>query len=202
MSSQQIKSQRENAVIYHGEELCRQKFYELLDNFSLPRGVLPVDMVEFGYNQSTGFIWLKQENKKVHKFPLINKTAYYDTEVTAFIEKGRLRSITGVKGKEFCAWFRLGNMHIKDPSSGKIEVAIIGGLGTTYPISAFELQDDKDDDQKKRNQDDKKKRNGDDKNINEDDKDEDQKNRSENDKDDCQKIRNKDDKDDDQKNRN
>ncbi|KAF2314678.1 hypothetical protein GH714_028480 [Hevea brasiliensis] len=92
MSSELIKLHRENAEIYHGEDLCRQKFHELLESFSLPRGVLPLDIIELGYNRSTGFIWLKQKNKKVHKFHLINRTAHYDTEVTAFIEKGRLRN--------------------------------------------------------------------------------------------------------------
>ncbi|KAJ9135881.1 hypothetical protein P3X46_033006 [Hevea brasiliensis] len=151
MSSQLIKSQRENAEIYHGEDLCRQKFHELLEYFSLPRGILPLDITEFGYNQSTGFFWLKQKNKKAHKFHLINRTLHYDTEVTAFIEKGRVRNITGVKGKELCAWFHLATIHIKDPSSGKVELAIASGLGNSFPVRAFELEDDKDDRQNNRN---------------------------------------------------
>ncbi|XP_021676352.2 uncharacterized protein LOC110661863 [Hevea brasiliensis] len=148
MSSELIKLHRENAEIYHGEDLCRQKFHELLESFSLPRGVLPLDIIELGYNRSTGFIWLKQKNKKVHKFHLINRTAHYDTEVTAFIEKGRLRNVTGVKSKEFFTWFYLSIIYIKDPSSGKIEFAIASGLGSSFPISAFEIENDKDDGQK------------------------------------------------------
>ncbi|KAG4977670.1 hypothetical protein JHK82_036939 [Glycine max] len=91
------KHHREEAEIYEGEALCMQKSRLLLDEILLPRGLLPLEnIVEMGYNRPTGFVWLKQRNKKEHRFATIGRTVSYETEVTAFVEEHRMR----VKTKE------------------------------------------------------------------------------------------------------
>ncbi|EEF42670.1 conserved hypothetical protein [Ricinus communis] len=83
--SQETESHKENAEIYHGEDLCKQKLHELLESFSLPNGLFPVEIMELGYNQSSQFIWLKQRHKTVYKHLLINKIVTFEAE-TAFVE--------------------------------------------------------------------------------------------------------------------
>ena len=139
MSSQQIASNRENAEVYQGKALCKQKSKELLEKISLPRGLLPLDdLVEVGYNEATGFVWLRQQKKKEHIFRRIGRKVAYDTEVTAFVEERRMRRLTGVKSKELLIWVSLSNIYIDDPNSGKITFGTSSGLSRSFPVSAFE----------------------------------------------------------------
>ncbi|XP_059668990.1 uncharacterized protein LOC132314097 [Cornus florida] len=144
MSSQKVASHRENAEIYHGEALCKQKSRELLEKVSLPKGLLPLDdVVEVGHNQSTGFVWLKQKKKTQHRFRLIGRNVSYDTEVTAFMEDRRMRKLTGVKSKELLIWVSISDIYIDDPSSGKITFGTAAGISRSFPVSAFEVEDKK-----------------------------------------------------------
>uniref|UniRef100_A0A5B6YIU2 DUF538 family protein n=1 Tax=Davidia involucrata TaxID=16924 RepID=A0A5B6YIU2_DAVIN len=144
MSSQQIANHRENAEIYHGEAICKQKSRELLEKISLPKGLLPLDdLVEVGHNETTGFVWLKQKKKKEHKFRLIGRNVSYDTEVTAFVDDRRMRRLTGVKSKELLIWISISEIYIADPSSGKITFGTPTGISRSFPVSAFEIEDEK-----------------------------------------------------------
>ncbi|KAF2316704.1 hypothetical protein GH714_042045 [Hevea brasiliensis] len=96
MTSQPLTNHREGAEIYHGESLCKQKSLDLLQEIRLPMGLLPLDdIVEVGYNRTTGFVWLKQKKRKEHKFRAIGRNVSYDKEVTAFVEDRRMRRLTG-----------------------------------------------------------------------------------------------------------
>ncbi|XP_022720813.1 uncharacterized protein LOC111278453 [Durio zibethinus] len=146
MATQLIESHKENAEIYYGEDVCQLKSLELLEEISLPKGILPVEIVEFGRKRSTGFVWMKLKKKKEHKFKQINKLVSYNTEITFFAEKGGVKKVTGVKSKELFLWVSISDIFIEDPSSGKIFFAIPSGIRAHFPISAFELEEDKDDD--------------------------------------------------------
>lgn len=143
MSAQLIAAHRENAEIVSGDEaLCKQKSKELLQKISLPSGLLPLnDIVEVGHNHETGFVWLKQKKKKEHVFRAINRKTQYDTEVTAFVEDRRMKKLTGVKTKELLIWVTLSDIRIDDPASGKITFSTPAGLSRTFPVSAFEEED-------------------------------------------------------------
>ncbi|KAK3015967.1 hypothetical protein RJ639_006302 [Escallonia herrerae] len=142
MTSQRITDHRQNADVFTGE-VCKQKSKELLASISLPRGLLPLDdIVEVGHNKSTGFVWLKQMRRKDHKFRKIGKTVSYDTEVTAFVEERRMRRLTGVKSKELLIWITVTDIYIVDVSSGKITFGTASGISRSYPVSAFEADDD------------------------------------------------------------
>lgn len=149
MATQLISSQKENAEIYHGEEICKQKSLEMLEEISLPKGVLPLvqlQIVELGRNRTTGFVWMKLKKKTEHKFKLINKLVSYDTEITFFAENGCIRKMTGVKSKELFFWVSVSDIFIEDSSPGKLFFAIPSGLKGDFPISAFELEEDKNED--------------------------------------------------------
>ncbi|KZV21398.1 hypothetical protein F511_18564 [Dorcoceras hygrometricum] len=139
MASQLISSHRENAEVYTGDAICKQKSKELLERMHLPRGLLPLDeIVEVGYNESSGFVWLKQKKSKTHFFPGISRSVWYDTEVTAFVEDRRMKRLTGVKSKELLIWITICDISIQDPNSGKITFGTAAGLSRAFPVSAFE----------------------------------------------------------------
>lgn len=145
MSSQLIAGHREGAEVYTGEDLCKQKSLELLEEICMPKGLLPLEeMEEVGYNRSTGFVWLRQKKRKEHKFQRIGRNVSYETEVTAFVEKHRMRKLTGVKSKELLLWITISDIYIDDPSSGKIAFAnSTTGISRSFPVSAFDLEEDK-----------------------------------------------------------
>ena len=146
-----IESYRDKAEIYHGVGPSKQKVHELLEGLSLPKGILPLDVNEIGHDRSSGFVWMKQKSKKEHRFKRITKTVSYDAEVTMFVENGRLRNITGVKAKEMILWIAICEIYLQDPPSDKLVIAVSGGLSRTFPVAAFELEDDKAKDQKNKN---------------------------------------------------
>ncbi|KAK9136861.1 hypothetical protein Sjap_007455 [Stephania japonica] len=153
MATQTIESHKQNAEIYHGESLCKEKSLELLQELSLPLGLLPLDEIEeVGRNRESGFVWLKQKKRKDHGFKKIGKTVSYAQEVTAFVEPRRMKRLTGVKSREFLLWVTISEICIEDPSSGSISFKTPAGLSRSFPASAFEIDggDDDDDHQKKK----------------------------------------------------
>ncbi|KAJ4831674.1 hypothetical protein Tsubulata_020887 [Turnera subulata] len=145
MGSQQIENHRENAEIYSGDSLlCKQKSTELLEEIRLPKGLLPLDdLTEVGYNRASGFVWLKQKKGKQHRFRAIGRTVSYDTEVTAFVGERRMRRLTGVKSKELLIWITISDIFVDDKDSGKITFANPSGISRSFPVSAFEVEEEK-----------------------------------------------------------
>ncbi|XP_072957371.1 uncharacterized protein [Typha angustifolia] len=142
MASQTIANYREGAEIFKGDKLCKKNSIELLGEVGLPNGLLPLeDIEEFGYNREAGFIWLIQKKKKDHTFKKIKQIVSYAPEVTAFVEKGKLKKITGVKTREMMLWLTVVEVYIEDPSLGKITFKTGTGLSDSFVISAFELDE-------------------------------------------------------------
>ncbi|GAB2279872.1 hypothetical protein Dimus_014508 [Dionaea muscipula] len=142
MASMTMESQRQNAEVYHGAEICKQKSREMLGEINLPNGLLPLsDIVEFGINRSTGFVWVKQKKSTQHRFEKIGKTVSYGTEVTAFVEDRQLKRLTGVKAKEMLIWVSVNRIFIDDPSSGNITFGVPAGISRTFPVSTFVADD-------------------------------------------------------------
>ncbi|KAK1374068.1 Pentatricopeptide repeat-containing protein [Heracleum sosnowskyi] len=127
---------------YSGHEICEEKSKTLLVEMGLPNGLLPLqDIVECGIIRETGFVWLIQKKKVEHKFEKIGKLVSYGTEVTAVIEKGKIKKLSGVKTKELLLWVTLSDIYIDDPPTGKITFKTPTGLYRTFPTSAFEVED-------------------------------------------------------------
>ncbi|KAF5178045.1 plant/protein (Protein of unknown function, DUF538) [Thalictrum thalictroides] len=139
MASQAIEAQREGAEIYQGEEICKQKTVELLNEIELPNGLLFLEEIEeVGYNRKTGFVWLKRNKAVTHLFHTIDKDVMYGEEIYAFVEKGKLKKIHGVKSKELLVWVTIGDIHIDEKHPDKITFQNrLTGLSRTFPVSAF-----------------------------------------------------------------
>ncbi|CAI8617014.1 unnamed protein product [Vicia faba] len=137
--TEEIKSKSE---VYHGDQICQLKSKELLREIALPNGLLPLkDIIEVGYNRETGFVWLKQKKSTTHKFEKIGKVTSYATEVTAHVEKGKIKKLNGVKTKELFIWVTLSDIYVNDPPTGKITFQTPAGLSRTFPVSAFEVDE-------------------------------------------------------------
>ncbi|XP_072958054.1 uncharacterized protein [Typha angustifolia] len=142
MASQAIINHREGAEIFQGDILCKNKSIKMLEELSLPKGLLPLeDIEEFGYNRTAGFVWFVQKKKKDHTFKKIKQVVSYAPEVTAFVEKGKLKKITGVKTREMMLWLTVVEVFIQDPTLGKITFKTGTGLSDSFNVSAFELEE-------------------------------------------------------------
>ncbi|KAF7852112.1 hypothetical protein BT93_L0508 [Corymbia citriodora subsp. variegata] len=143
MTSELIETHRENAEVYQGDSVCKLKSRELLSELNLPRGLLPLDdVVEVGYNRPAGFVWVRQSKPKVHRFAAISRTVSYDAEVTAFVGDRRMKRLTGIKSKEFLFWVTISDIHIDQNDPAKISFANSTGLSRSFPVSAFEVEDE------------------------------------------------------------
>ncbi|KAJ3704995.1 hypothetical protein LUZ61_008700 [Rhynchospora tenuis] len=128
------------AEISRGESECKKKLVELLKELSLPNGLFPLENIEeFGYNKNAGFIWLVQKKKIEHTFRKIKQVVSYATEVAAFVEKGKLKKIAGVKTKELLLWLSVAEVYIEEASKEKITFKTGTGLSDSFDVSAFEL---------------------------------------------------------------
>ncbi|KAH7666586.1 At5g01610-like protein [Dioscorea alata] len=143
MSGMITEELKAKAEYYYGDEKCQEKSKFLLQEVGLPRGLLPLkDIIECGYVEETGFVWLKQKKKIEHCFEKIGKLVSYAPEITAFVEKGKIKKLTGVKTKELLLWVTLSEISLDEPHTGKLVCKTSAGLFRTFPASAFELEDD------------------------------------------------------------
>ncbi|RCU61664.1 LOW QUALITY PROTEIN: hypothetical protein SETIT_J023200v2 [Setaria italica] len=124
-----IETHRSGAEVVSGDAICRKKSVDLLEELGLPKGLLPMeDIQDFGYNRTTGFMWLVQRKKK---------TVSYAAEVTAFAEKGKLRKITGVKTKELMLY--VVEVYVPEASPEKVTFKTGTGLSDSFDATAFAL---------------------------------------------------------------
>ncbi|KAK9936778.1 hypothetical protein M0R45_013602 [Rubus argutus] len=108
--------------------------------------LLPLDdVVEFGYNATSGFVWLKQKETKGAPVRAVGRTVSYDAEVMGFVEEHRMRRLTGVKSKEILIWVSISDIYV-DPSSDPDKITFANGTGISrsFPVSAFQLEEDGD----------------------------------------------------------
>ncbi|KAF9607659.1 hypothetical protein IFM89_037892 [Coptis chinensis] len=129
---------RAKADLCFADEEGKERSKFLLKEVGLPTGLLPLrDILECRYMEDTGFVWLKQKNKIEHKFENIGRQAIYGTEITAYVDKYKIRKLTGVKIKEMLIWVSLNEISIDNPVDGRIAFKGLAGLYRTYPFSAF-----------------------------------------------------------------
>ncbi|KAI4989751.1 uncharacterized protein LOC123398060 [Hordeum vulgare subsp. vulgare] len=136
MASQLVESHRAGAEVLRGDEVCKKQTVELLEELGLPKGLFPMDdIVEVGYNHESGFVWIHQKKKNEHTFKKINQTVSYDPEVTAFVEKGKIKKVTGVKIEEVS----LVEIYVDESSVDKVIVKTNTGVSDTHDAAAFAL---------------------------------------------------------------
>ncbi|KAF1887627.1 hypothetical protein Lal_00040681 [Lupinus albus] len=125
------------AEVYYGDKVCREKFSLLLSEIGLPDGLLTIqDIEECGYVKEIGFVWLKLQKKKEHRFD--NILVCYDSVVTAYVEPNKIKNLTGVKARDFLVWFNLTEIYVKgSPKGSMITFKSIVGLSMSFPLSLF-----------------------------------------------------------------
>ncbi|XP_047306589.1 uncharacterized protein LOC124910008 [Impatiens glandulifera] len=134
---------RAGAEIVYGSSDCYKQSVELLEELGFPKGVMPLkDLEECGRVQETGFVWMRQKGPYEHFFEGTNTKVSYATEVTAYVEKGRMKKMTGVKSKQLMIWVPIVDMIIDD-SGKKINFKTPVGIGKTFPSSAFMTEEEK-----------------------------------------------------------
>lgn len=135
---------RAKAEMYTGDEICREKTKCFLKEISMPNGLLPLkDIEEVGYDRESGVVWLKQKKSITHKFAEIDKLVSYGTEVTAVVETGKIKKLTGVKAKELLIWITINEIYTEDPpTTGKITFKTPTTLSRTFPVSAFTVPEE------------------------------------------------------------
>ncbi|KAJ8761979.1 hypothetical protein K2173_006581 [Erythroxylum novogranatense] len=109
----------------------------------LPNGLLPLkDILEVGYNRSTGFVWLTQKNQAEHKFKAADRLVWYDKVVTAFVEKRKMRKVTGVKAKELLIWVSIEDIYVDEKDLGTVTFSnSLTGISRSFHTSAFQLEE-------------------------------------------------------------
>ena len=129
---------RAGAEIVYGAEECHSHSIDLLEELGFPKGVLPLkDLVECGRVRNTGFVWMKQKAPYEHYFEKTNTRVSYATEVTAYIEKCKMKKMTGVKSKQMLMWVPIVEMSMEDEKSSKIYFKTPVGIGKSFPVTAF-----------------------------------------------------------------
>ncbi|KAK0588102.1 hypothetical protein LWI29_034395 [Acer saccharum] len=138
------EDQRAGAEIVHGSEECYRHSVELLEELGFPKGVLPLkDLEECGRVRETGFVWMKQKAPYEHFFEATNTRVSYAVEVTAYVEKLKMKKMTGVKSKQVFLWVPITEMSMDDPASKKIHFKTPMGIGKSFPITAFMTDEEK-----------------------------------------------------------
>ncbi|KAL6182794.1 hypothetical protein ACLB2K_044207 [Fragaria x ananassa] len=139
-----VEDKRAGAEIVHGAEECYQQSIDLLEELGFPKGVLPLkDLVECGRVRETGFVWMKQKAPYEHFFVGANTRVSYATEVTAYVEKGRMKKMTGIKSKQVFLWVPITEMIMEEPSTKKITFKTPMGIGRSFPVTAFMTEEEK-----------------------------------------------------------
>lgn len=131
-------AEKEGGVVKKGHEEGLKMAASLLEEFELPSGLLPLaDVIEVGFVRSTGYMWIAQKKKVEHNFKMISKLVSYDTEITGYIQKKKIKKLKGVKAKEFMLWPPVSEITVDDPPTGKIHFKSLAGITKTFPAEAF-----------------------------------------------------------------
>ncbi|KAE9451910.1 hypothetical protein RHGRI_006112 [Rhododendron griersonianum] len=145
VSNKSREDVREGAEIVYGPEPCFRQSTELLEELGFPKGILPLrDIEECGRVHKTGFVWMKQKTPTEHFFEGTNTQVRYAKEVTAYFEKNRMKTISGVKTKQLLVWVPVAEMIcFDDPESRKIQFKTPMGIRKTFPVTAFMSDEEK-----------------------------------------------------------
>ena len=138
------EDQRAGAEIVYGSEACLSHSISLLQELGFPKGVLPLqDLIECGRVRETGFVWMKKEAPSEHFFTGTNSRVSYAVEVTAYVEKFKMKKMTGIKSKQVFLWVPITEMSIDDPASQKVYFKTPVGIGKSFPLVAFMTEEEK-----------------------------------------------------------
>ncbi|EER91364.1 uncharacterized protein LOC8065156 [Sorghum bicolor] len=151
------EQQREGAEIITGAEACFAHSKEMLKSLGFPGGVMPLrGLEECGWVRETGFVWMRQKAPYEHYFRGTGTRVRYDAEVTAYVEEGRMKRMTGVRSKQVMLWVPIVEMSLDGDKRDKIYFKSNVGIGRSFPASAFPDEDEEAAEPKKKKEEEKK----------------------------------------------
>ncbi|KAL5744576.1 hypothetical protein ACOSP7_027452 [Xanthoceras sorbifolium] len=131
-------AEKEGGTVVKGHEEGIKMASGLLQEFELPAGLLPLaDVIEVGFVRSTGYMWILQKKKVEHNFKMISKLVSYDTEITGYVNKKKIKKLKGVKAKELMLWPPVNEIIVDDLPTGKMHFKSLAGITKTFPVEAF-----------------------------------------------------------------
>ncbi|XP_015065502.1 uncharacterized protein LOC107010728 [Solanum pennellii] len=131
-------AEKEGAIVKKGHEEGFKMMISLLEEFEFPLGIFPVaDVIEVGFVKNTGYMWIKQAKKVEHKFKMFHTPASYDTEISGYIEKRRIKKVKGMKAKGPIVSPPVNEMIVDDPPNGNIQFKGLAGISRTLPLEFF-----------------------------------------------------------------
>ncbi|XP_040384305.1 uncharacterized protein LOC102716165 [Oryza brachyantha] len=131
-----VAAEREGAEVVTGAEECFRQSVELMRALGFPEGMMPLrELEECGLVRETGFVWMKQKAPYEHYFRGTGTRVRYDAEVTAFVEEGRMRRMTGVRSKQLMLWVPIVEMSLD--GADRVYFKSNVGIGRSFPASAF-----------------------------------------------------------------
>ncbi|WOK99000.1 hypothetical protein Cni_G07712 [Canna indica] len=135
---------REGAEIIHGADECYRRSLMMLQELGFSKGVLPLkNLEECGWVKETGFMWMKQKEPYEHFFKGTNTRVRFEKEVTLFVEKKRMKKMTGLRSKQVLLWVPIVEMGLNEPDEAKIYFKSAVGIGRSFPVSAFDEEKEK-----------------------------------------------------------
>ncbi|KAL6906509.1 hypothetical protein ACP4OV_004110 [Aristida adscensionis] len=145
-STAAASKEREGAEIIRGAEECFNHSKELLKALGFPGGVMPLrGLEECGLVRETGFVWMRQRAPYEHHFRGTGTRVRYDAEVTAYVEEGRMRRMTGVRSKQVMLWVPIVEMSLDGAARDRIYFKSAVGIGRSFPAAAFADEEAEDD---------------------------------------------------------
>ncbi|KAF7822923.1 putative retrotransposon gag domain-containing protein [Senna tora] len=133
-----MRNEKEGAIVKKGHDDGIKMAVSLLQEFQLPEGLLPLaDVIEVGFVKNTGYMWISQKKKVEHQFKMISKLVSYDTEITGYVSKKKIKKLKGVKAKELMLWPPVSEISVDESSNGKIHFKSLAGITKTFPVDAF-----------------------------------------------------------------
>uniref|UniRef100_J3N450 DUF538 family protein n=1 Tax=Oryza brachyantha TaxID=4533 RepID=J3N450_ORYBR len=134
-----VAAEREGAEVVTGAEECFRQSVELMRALGFPEGMMPLrELEECGLVRETGFVWMKQKAPYEHYFRGTGTRVRYDAEVTAFVEEGRMRRMTGVRSKQLMLWVPIVEMSLD--GADRVYFKSNVGIGRPFPASALALR--------------------------------------------------------------
>ncbi|CAM0879509.1 unnamed protein product [Alopecurus aequalis] len=136
-----VNKEREGAEVITGAEACYAHSKELLEGLGFPGGVMPLrGLDECGLVRETGYVWMRQGKAYEHHFRATGTRVRYDAEVTAYVEEGRMKRMTGVRSKQMLMWVPIVEMSLVDGGE-RVYFKSSVGIGRSFPAAAFADED-------------------------------------------------------------
>ncbi|XP_042505529.1 uncharacterized protein LOC122082109 [Macadamia integrifolia] len=138
------EDERAGAEIVHGKEACDRFSEELMKEIGFPSGVFPIgigELEECGRVKATGFVWWKCKAPYEHIHIETNSKGSYEAETTAYVEKGRMKKMTGVTARKSMLKVSVVEMSIEGGNKVTFKTAM--GVSKTFPITLFMNEEEK-----------------------------------------------------------